>query len=117
MEQVPLNMVPRPQETVMLNTRAKDMLLRMIVSGHPVRIKHLAEEFHVSTRTIKYDIESIRLWLNEQHLCLQSHTKRGFGSNAVKKRKTNCVSCWTVEKDLPFFLVRKKEIPKFCSSF
>ncbi|AVF25579.1 putative transcriptional regulator ManR [Paenibacillus larvae subsp. larvae] len=71
----------------MLNTRAKDMLLRMIVSGHPVRIKHLAEEFHVSTRTIKYDIESIRLWLNEQHLCLQSHTKRGIWIECSEEKK------------------------------
>lgn len=117
MEQVPLNMVPRPQETVMLNTRAKDMLLRMIVSGHPVRIKHLAEEFHVSTRTIKYDIESIRLWLNEQHLCLQSHTKRGIWIECSEEKKNKLRELLDSGERSAIFLVRKKEIPKFCSSF
>lgn len=71
----------------MLNTRAKDMLLRMMVSRHPVRIKHLAEEFQVSTRTIKYDIESIRLWLSEQHLSLQSHTNKGIWIECSEEKK------------------------------
>ncbi|MDT2291993.1 HTH domain-containing protein [Paenibacillus larvae] len=101
----------------MLNTRAKDMLLRMIVSGHPVRIKHLAEEFHVSTRTIKYDIESIRLWLNEQHLCLQSHTKRGIWIECSEEKKNKLRELLDSGERSAIFLVRKKEIPKFCSSF
>lgn len=31
-----------------------------------MKIKELADEFHVSIRTIKYDLENIRLWLEKQ---------------------------------------------------
>ena len=46
-----------------------------------MKIKELADEFHVSIRTIKYDLENIRLWLEkqkEQNVQLESKTNLGI---------------------------------------
>lgn len=46
-----------------------------------MKIKELADEFHVSIRTIKYDLENIRLWLEKQKdqiVQLESKTNLGI---------------------------------------
>nr|WP_256380552.1 transcription antiterminator [Pelosinus sp. UFO1] len=42
------------------------MLKKIIDAKRSFKIKDLADEFHVSTRTIKYDLENVRLWLEKQ---------------------------------------------------
>ncbi|UFJ39109.1 PRD domain-containing protein [Brevibacillus humidisoli] len=62
----------------MLSSRSRELLKGMIDAGHPVRIKDLAREFQVSERTIKYDLEAIRLWLKEQNVTLYSQPNKGI---------------------------------------
>jgi transcriptional antiterminator len=50
----------------------------MIYAGAPLRVKELAAEFQVSERTIKYDLETIRLWLERQGIELQSKPNKGI---------------------------------------
>lgn len=53
------------------------MLLLLLDLENSVTTKELAEIFHVSVRTIKYDLENIREWFKEQNV--QLHTRRNKG--------------------------------------
>lgn len=45
-----------------------------------MKIKELADEFHVSIRTIKYDLENVRLWLEKQkEQAVQLESKPNLG--------------------------------------
>ncbi|PGS54246.1 HTH domain-containing protein [Bacillus sp. AFS041924] len=43
-----------------------------------VRIRDLSNEFQVSTRTIKYDLENVRSWFKDQSVLLHSQTNKGL---------------------------------------
>ncbi|WP_371256731.1 transcription antiterminator [Pelosinus sp. UFO1] len=51
---------------MILTFRCRQILKKIIDAKRSFKIKDLADEFHVSTRTIKYDLENVRLWLEKQ---------------------------------------------------
>ncbi|GKS12014.1 transcription antiterminator BglG [Paenibacillus chitinolyticus] len=61
-----------------LTTRSRALLKKIVYSHSPLRIKECAEEFQVSERTVKYDLESIRLWLQQEQIELLSKPSRGI---------------------------------------
>lgn len=66
---------------MILTYRCRQIVKKMIDAKRPLRIKELAEEFQVSIRAIKYDIELIRLWMEKPDhagMRLESKTNRGI---------------------------------------
>ncbi|SEG17319.1 transcription antiterminator [Paenibacillus sp. UNC499MF] len=61
-----------------LTTRSRALLKKIVYSHSPLRIKECAEEFQVSERTVKYDLETIRLWLQQEQIELLSKPSRGI---------------------------------------
>jgi mannitol operon transcriptional antiterminator len=61
-----------------LSMRSRALLKRIMYAGGPLRIKELASEFQVSERTIKYDLDTIRFWLEGQNVELQSKSSKGI---------------------------------------
>lgn len=61
----------------MPKTREKEILKKLIKSDSPLVIKELARQLEVSPRTIRYDLDKIESWLNENGLKLQR--KQGVG--------------------------------------
>lgn len=49
-----------------LTKRERQLLIYLVEMSEPVTIKKLAEKENVSVRTIKYDLDDIREWLNER---------------------------------------------------
>lgn len=47
----------------MLTYRCRQLVRKMVSAKQPLLVKDLANEFQVSARAIKYDLENIRLWL------------------------------------------------------
>ena len=74
---------------MLLTSRSRELLKKIIDSQYPLRVKVLASEFQVSERTIKYDLDVIRLWLKEQKAYLDSQPNRGiwFSGDAVTRNK------------------------------
>jgi transcriptional antiterminator len=65
----------------MLTHRCRQILNKIIDAKRPLLIKELAGNFQVSARAIKYDLDLIRLWLQEQNnpnVWLESKPNRGI---------------------------------------
>ena len=74
----------------MLKTRENEILKKLIKNDSPLVIKDLARQLEVSPRTIRYDLDKIESWLNENGLKLQR--KQGVGiylKNSAKNKLKN----------------------------
>lgn len=64
----------------MLTYRCRQILKIIVGAKRPLRVAELADELQVSARAVKYDLETIRLWLqkeNIQGVCLESKPHKG----------------------------------------
>lgn len=61
-----------------LSKREIKILLLLLDLENSVTTKELAETFHVSVRTIKYDLENVRDWFKEQNVVLQTRRNKGI---------------------------------------
>ncbi|WP_375178692.1 BglG family transcription antiterminator [Enterococcus rotai] len=61
-----------------LSKREIKILLLLLDLEDSVTTKELAETFQVSVRTIKYDLENVRDWFNEQNVLLQTRRNKGI---------------------------------------
>lgn len=65
---------------MILTYRCRQILNKVLTAKHPLRIKDLADHFGVSARTIKYDLYTIRVWLQERNnpqIRLETKPNRG----------------------------------------
>lgn len=63
---------------LLLTSRSREILKTLYESSGPVRIKELASRFQVSQRSIKYDLEQIRFFLQEFNISLHSQPNKGI---------------------------------------
>jgi mannitol operon transcriptional antiterminator len=61
-----------------LSTRSRALFKKIMYTQSPLRIKDFANDFQVSERTIKYDLETIRLWLLEQDVEIKLKSSKGI---------------------------------------
>ncbi|EOH93989.1 BglG family transcriptional antiterminator [Enterococcus haemoperoxidus ATCC BAA-382] len=61
-----------------LSKREIKILLLLLDLEDSVTTKELAETFHVSVRTIKYDLENVRDWFKEQNVLLKTRRNKGI---------------------------------------
>jgi mannitol operon transcriptional antiterminator len=82
----------------MLSSRSQAVLKLLLDSVNPLRVKDIAKEFGVSARTIKYDLDALRNWLQEYDLVLYSQPNKGIwipAEPAIRNRIHNLLG----EKD------------------
>ena len=60
-----------------ITKRQIQVLLQFLENTEPVTTKELANQQNVSVRTIKYDLDDIRLWLQERKHDLTSKRSQG----------------------------------------
>ena len=60
-----------------ITKRQIQILLQFLENTEPVTTKELASQQNVSVRTIKYDLDDIRLWLQERNHDLTSKRSQG----------------------------------------
>lgn len=68
-----------------MTSRSRAMLKVILDSSHSLKIKDIARDFQVSERTIKYDLENIRLWLKERNVTLHSQPNKGIWIDEEKE--------------------------------
>lgn len=61
-----------------LSKREIQILLRLLDTENSMTTKQIAELFQVSVRTVKYDLDNIRIWLREQDYELNSKRSKGI---------------------------------------
>lgn len=64
--------------TVLLSKRAINILLMLLDLEGSITTQELAENFTVSVRTIKYDLEDIRAWFEQHDETLYSKRNKGI---------------------------------------
>ena len=62
----------------MLTIRGFRLLTKLLETSGSVYLKDLSEEFDVSTRMIKYDLDDVKSWLNEQEVEVFSQSNKGI---------------------------------------
>jgi len=62
-----------------MNQRQQSLAYQLIENNNYVTIKKLAEQFHVSERTIHSDLNTIEAWLMTKQLSLKIERKKGIG--------------------------------------
>ncbi|MDP4098351.1 helix-turn-helix domain-containing protein [Paenibacillus sp. P96] len=80
-------------------TRTRALLKKILYTPNPVRIKDCASEFGVSERTIKYDIESIRMWLASEGVEIKSKPSTGIWIECPEEERDNLLRKMDADKD------------------
>ena len=62
----------------MLTVREFEIIHKILNEKESIRIKDLSEEFNVSIRTIKYNLNNVRSWFEDNHIELFSQPNRGI---------------------------------------
>ncbi|WP_438298597.1 BglG family transcription antiterminator [Sporosarcina sp. FA15] len=71
----------------MLNIRAFRLLVKLLETSGSVYLKDLSEEFNVSTRMIKYDLEDVKGWLNTREIELFSQSNKGIWIDCSEEKR------------------------------
>ncbi|MFB5675972.1 BglG family transcription antiterminator [Paenibacillus terreus] len=80
-------------------TRTRALLKKILYTPNPVRIKDCATEFGVSERTIKYDIESIRMWLTGEGVEIKSKPSTGIWIECPEEERDHLLRKMDADKD------------------
>ncbi|MFJ7734799.1 BglG family transcription antiterminator [Lysinibacillus sp. NPDC097287] len=73
----------------MLTVRGFQLLTKLLEAGSPMNLKDLSEEFEVSKRMIKYDLDDVKSWLSKQGIEVFSQPTKGIWIECDKgKRKS-----------------------------
>ncbi|QDX94421.1 hypothetical protein C2W64_00202 [Brevibacillus laterosporus] len=62
----------------MLSSRSREIVKTLVLAPEPLRIKEIAQDFQVSERTVKYDLDHVRAWLKERNIPLFSQPNKGI---------------------------------------
>ncbi|MBU2699321.1 transcriptional antiterminator [Sporomusaceae bacterium BoRhaA] len=99
----------------MLTYRCRQILKRIIDAKRPLRVAELAEELQVSVRAIKYDLDTIRLWLQKgtsQCVHLKSKPHKGVWLEGDES-ELNKLTCVIAEEEGPNMLLNQEERMKY----
>jgi len=99
----------------MLTYRCRQILKRIIDAKRPLRVAELAKELQVSVRTIKYDLDTIRLWLQKgtsQCVHLKSKPHKGVWLEGDES-ELNKLTCVIAEEEGPNMLLNQEERMKY----
>ncbi|MDO3409771.1 PRD domain-containing protein [Saccharibacillus sp. CPCC 101409] len=75
-----------------LSVRSRALLKKILQVQYPLRIKHCADEFQVSERMIKYDLEAVRIWLREENIEVQSKSSVGIWIDCEDEERTQLLA-------------------------
>ncbi|KAA0966574.1 transcription antiterminator [Sporosarcina sp. ANT_H38] len=71
----------------MLTIRGFRLLTKLLETNGSVYLKDLSEEFDVSTRMIKYDLDDVKGWLSEQGIEVFSKSNKGIWIDCEEERR------------------------------
>lgn len=77
---------------MMLSARSKALLKKILQVQYPLRVKHCADEFQVSERMIKYDLESVRIWLRGENIEVQSKPSAGIWIDCEDEKRAELLA-------------------------
>lgn len=70
----------------MITLRERSIITHLVKQQAPITSGQLAEEFSVSSRTIKNDIRKLREWLKEHNVSINSQTNKGYWIHFLDKK-------------------------------
>lgn len=73
-----ISLLQKRGDTVQLSKREISITLTLIDANGPLTTALLAEQFEMSVRSIKYDLDNIRAWLEQKKLSLVSRRNKGI---------------------------------------
>ena len=62
----------------LVNKRQSETIEILTQTNHAIKIKELAERFHVSSRTVQYDIDCVRNFLREYNIQITYSRRTGY---------------------------------------
>ncbi|HZG17334.1 MAG TPA: transcription antiterminator [Candidatus Bathyarchaeia archaeon] len=95
---------------MLLSSRSRELLKVILESDQPIIIKDLAHHFKVSERTIKYDLEGLRVWLREQEVQLHSQRNKGIWIEEESEKRSRLREVLSQNKAEDIFLNQKERV-------
>ncbi|GCF92281.1 transcriptional antiterminator [Enterococcus florum] len=93
-----------------LSKREIKILLKLLDSEKSVTTKELSDQFLVSVRTVKYDLDNIRLWLYEREIELHAQRSKGFWFELTETQRIALKNELIGEKFFDVYLDQKARI-------
>lgn len=93
--------------TVLLSKRAINILLMLLDLEGSITTQELAENFTVSVRTIKYDLEDIRAWFEQHDETLYSKRNKGIWLDLPDSKRLLLKMKLSMSIDLKPILIKK----------
>lgn len=72
---------------IQLTKRQRDLLIYIIGSNEVISTNELSEQFSVSKRAIRYDIDILDTWLKEHKILLAKESRKGIRLNVTTQEK------------------------------
>lgn len=71
----------------LLTTREIQIVTKLLEAEKTLRTKDLSAEFHVSTRTIKSDLDQVRKWFQQQGVTFHAQSNKGYWVESNENEK------------------------------
>ena len=91
----------------LVNKRQSETIEILTQTNHAIKIKELAERFHVSSRTVQYDIDCVRDFLREYNIHEGQVTKSLIRKQKIFKKFIERYMNWKI------FQQRKERTSRF----
>lgn len=102
-------------EVKMLTFRCRQIIKKIMDAKRPLRIAELAADLQVSARTIKYDLEAIRVWLHNKNtfvVRLESKPHKGVWLDGDESEFSR-LACEIAGEEEPSILLNQEERIKY----
>lgn len=72
----------------MLTLRGFEVLTKLLETTDTIPLKHLSEEFNVSTRMIKYELDDVKNWLRQHGIEVASQQNKGISLRCTAEKRS-----------------------------
>lgn len=95
-----------------LKTRAQLIVQHLLDQEQPITVGRIAKHFHVSPRTVRYDLDEIEYWLRKREIILKKAPHKGIWIEDVVRANEMLEKVFTIKVDQPYRYYSKEERQK-----
>ncbi|WP_110929128.1 BglG family transcription antiterminator [Bacillus massiliglaciei] len=101
----------------LLTTREIQIVTKLLGAEKTVRTKDLSAEFHVSTRTIKSDLDKVRKWFQQEGVSFYAQSNKGYWVESSKNERLKLYRLLMEMKGSPLYPDQNMRIEKMLYLF
>lgn len=96
----------------MLTLRGFQILTKLLESNEAVHLKDLSEEFNVSSRMINYDLDDVKVWLDQREVKLLTQPTKGVWLTCHEEKRSAMIHALPTIKRRDVYLNQEARVGK-----